>query len=328
MFACTTTLTSPMNTLPGARAAVGPWRPGRTVLGRYVLLERLGVGQAGEVWHAQHARLGLDVAIKRQLMADPARALDAHSREVWGMSRVSHPNLIGLIDMGEEEGRGCLVMELAQGRAVDTLGVLSWWQVGLILAQTLDALGALHRAGVMHGDIKPEHVLVSHVEDQGVAWQVQLVDLGMARTTDGRLPDGRTIKTLQGTLAYMAPEALLGEAVGPRAEQYAVGLIAYELLTGAALFGRQRVSQLLERAQRPAPWIFEDMRGELLPRPVASVVARLLERDEADRFANASVAAAALRHAMTRSVQRRASEQERVVTGACAAPGRSARPVG
>ena len=197
-------------------------------------MERVAAGGMGEVFRAQDAVLAREVAIKvlhRSLAGDP-QFVDRFRREARAAAVLSHPNIVAVYDWGAVDGIYYMVMEFVRGRGVRDLlnanGRLEPAQAAEIVRQTLLALEAAHAQGIVHRDIKPENILVSTT---GV---VKVADFGLARAfADGRATQ---VGTVQGTVQYLSPEQIRGEPADPRSDLYALGVVTYELLTGALPF--------------------------------------------------------------------------------------------
>jgi serine/threonine-protein kinase len=220
--------------------------------GRYVIEGLLGAGGMGEVYRAYDEVLHRRVALKvlradREGIDDAGAGVRRVLREARMAASLDHPNVVAIHDVGEHEGTSFLVMELVNGRSLRTLvGAdvasserLRW------LADAARALAAAHRAGLVHRDVKPENVLL---RDDGV---IKVLDFGIARATvlgashaaAGPVPTGVSPaawtggardgeSSVAGTPAYMAPEQIRGESLDARVDQFAWGVMAYELLTG------------------------------------------------------------------------------------------------
>ncbi|HWL85194.1 MAG TPA: serine/threonine-protein kinase, partial [Polyangiaceae bacterium] len=252
-----------------------------TSFGRYLLEGRLGAGGMGELFRAHDTVLGRSVALKLLRRSPDAETSALLVREARVAATLSHPNIVTIYDAGEHEGVPYVAMECISG---DTLRALmgrpreaaeqvSW------LIEIARGLVAAHRAGVVHGDVKPENVMVT---GDGA---VKLLDFGLAAAVPG---------SIMGTPAYMAPEQIRGEAIDGRADQFAWGVVAYELLTGgtpwfrsddpAAILGSVLVQvpdfELLEAELSNAAI------GGFRARKVASVVRRALSKASEDRFAS------------------------------------------
>ena len=209
---------------------------GSTLGGRYTLGALIAAGGMGDVWEAADEVLRRPVAVKvvRPLGPDPS-FLDRFRDEARGSAALHHPNIASVFDYGEEEGTAYLVMELVPGRTLGELiresghGLVAD-DVRAILGQAALALAAAHEAGVVHRDVKPANIIVT---PEG---QVKLTDFGIARLGDG---SGHTATgEVLGTPQYISPEQARGEPAGPTSDVYALGVVAYEMLTGRNPFDR------------------------------------------------------------------------------------------
>jgi beta-lactam-binding protein with PASTA domain len=188
----------------------------------------------GEVFRAHDAVLERDVAIKvlhRQLAGDRG-FVERFRREARAAASLSYPNIVGVHDWGAVDGIYYMVMEYVRGlSARDVLnaeGVLAPAQTVDVLLQTLLALDHAHRRGIVHRDVKPENIMITR---EGV---VKVADFGLARAyADAQITEAGTVT---GTVQYLAPEQLQGEPADPRTDLYALGIVAFELLTGRLPF--------------------------------------------------------------------------------------------
>ncbi|MEW6434968.1 MAG: serine/threonine-protein kinase [Myxococcota bacterium] len=278
-----------------ARAAPPPLAEG-TKLKDYTLKRRLGTGSMGEVYEAVHAVTGRRVAIK-VLKHGVDQALNASRRlleEARVVNAIRHPGIVDVFDVGVYgERRPYLVMELLEGRSLaerltadgrPPLDEALW-----LLAGILEALAAAHQAGVIHRDLKPSNVFLLN-ESPGPA-QVKLLDFGVARR-EGREEQLTAPEMAVGSVGYMAPEQLMGQAVAA-SDLYAVGCLAFQLLAGRPVFPLKNIPEAARRhLTEPAPKL-------RTVRPEASEllegwVAMLLEKDVAARPRTAEAALRAL----------------------------------
>ncbi|SHG60349.1 serine/threonine protein kinase [Jatrophihabitans endophyticus] len=208
---------------------------GRTLEGRYRILDRIARGGMSTVYAAVDERLDRMVAVKvmsSALSADPAFS-DRFAREARAAARLAHLNVVSVYDQGHEIAQDghhvFLVMELVEGRTLRELlrerGRLSPAEAVSIMESVLSALAAAHRAGLVHRDVKPENILLS---DEGV---VKVADFGLARAVETDPSSTRT-GLMMGTVAYCAPEQLSRGHADPRSDVYAAGIVLFELLTG------------------------------------------------------------------------------------------------
>ncbi|HVE94171.1 MAG TPA: serine/threonine-protein kinase [Acidimicrobiales bacterium] len=200
---------------------------------RYEIGSLLGRGGMGDVHRAIDHRLGREVAVKF-LRNDLAAQPDVRNRfeaEARSAARLSHPNVVMVLDSGEFERCPYLVMECLPGRTLyDELvrGPLPPDRVRAVAYDVLGALGAAHDLGILHRDVKPGNILLT---DDGRA---KLADFGIAKSTEGL--DHTLVGQVLGTPAYLAPERLTGEPATPSADLYALGVVLYEALTGKQPF--------------------------------------------------------------------------------------------
>ncbi|HET7701408.1 MAG TPA: serine/threonine-protein kinase [Candidatus Limnocylindria bacterium] len=251
----------------------------RRLADRYVLLERIDAGGAGEVWRARDTRLDRDVAVKI-LGADADEAFrDRFADEARRAASVVHPNVVTVFDEGRDGDDSFMVMEYVRGRTLRDMvaerGPLPAHEAARLVAQVAAALDAAHEAGVIHCDVKPANVIV---DDNGTA---KLADFGIARAARGPREH-----ELIGTARYIAPERVAGEPATERSDIYSLGLVAYELLAGRPAYAELDTEDLLrERLDGPAP----SLRGARVgvSDAVDRVVRRALARDPDDRYARA-----------------------------------------
>ncbi len=258
----------------------------RRVLGRYVLVRRLGSGGFGAVWLARDETLQRLVAVK-VVPRTPAGDDERAAREALAAARLSHPGVVALHEAGADEEAHYLVSELVEGGTLDELtaaGALSDRDVAVIGVALCDALGHAHERGVVHRDVKPQNVLIPEAphSDAGVA---KLTDFGVARLADA-VPLTRTGDVV-GTLAYMAPEQAEGRHAGPEADVYAVALLLYEAFAGthpvrapSPAATARRIGRQLPTLARPRPD---------LPAALVTAIDRALSADPDDRGAAADL---------------------------------------
>jgi serine/threonine-protein kinase len=210
-------------------------------------------------------------------------------RDARAAAVLKHPNIVAIYDVFEDSGRAYLVMEYIEGESLaallknnplpDASAVLK------VLRQMADALDYTHARGVIHRDIKPANVMI---DSTGTT---KIMDFGIARITDARTntPTGMVM----GTVEYMAPEQILGEPVDGRADQFALAVVAYQMMTGSTLFGPNTMATLTYKlVHEPAP--LPCSRNTSLPRGVDAVLAKALSKKPADRFSSCSEFAEAL----------------------------------
>jgi serine/threonine-protein kinase len=209
---------------------------GRVLDGRYRVLSHIADGGMASVYLALDTRLDRDVALKvlrRDLAQDDAFISRFH-REARSAARLSHPNVVAVFDQGEDDGHMFLAMEYVPGLTLREVmraeGPLTPRAALDIMGPVLQALGAAHRAGIIHRDVKPENVILR--EDDGT---VKVADFGLARAVTTQTTTSQT-GVLLGTVAYLSPEQVERGIADARSDVYAAGLILFEMLTGAKAF--------------------------------------------------------------------------------------------
>ena len=275
---------------------------GRT-LGHYRIVEKIGEGGMGEVYRAHDERLDRDVAVKvlpEEVAQNPDR-LARFEREAKAVAKLSHPNILEIFDFGREDGVSFAVTELLTGETLrehlfTTGGPLSSRQVREIGAAVANGLSAAHGDGVVHRDLKPSNIFLCSdgrvkILDFGLASLAQAVDsegetgsIEAALTHEGRV---------MGTVGYMAPEQVRGEAADYRADIFALGCVLYEMLTGQRAFKRDTTAEIMTAILREEPRSFDESDVQVTPE-VAKMVQRCLEKDPQRRFQSASDLAFAL----------------------------------
>jgi Tol biopolymer transport system component len=289
-----------------------------TRLGSYEILAPLGAGGMGEVYKGRDTRLDRTVAIKvlpEALAADP-QFRERFDREARTISRLAHPNICTLFDVGEEAGTAFLVMELLEGETLESrCARASAKRAGLPLDEALriaiqmaDALAAAHRQGIVHRDLKPGNIFLARSAGASGAPIAKLLDFGLARTAPALTVNGATRApttppqamtaqgTILGTFQYMAPEQVVGGDADARTDIFAFGSVLYEMITGKKAFeGKTQtnlVAAILERDPPPLTTV-----QPLAPPLVDSIVRKCLAKTPDDRWQTASDLGSALRWA-------------------------------
>jgi serine/threonine-protein kinase len=278
--------------LPNERTFIAP--APRVQIPGFELTELLGRGGMGEVWRARHRMLARDAAIKlvrpevlgASSEAETRSILRRFEREAQATAALSSPHTINLFDFGTtHEGAFYYVMELLSGRDLESLirefGPLPASRAVYLLRQVCHSLADAHSRGIVHRDIKPANIYVCRM---GLDYDfVKVLDFGLVKVRDQK-EAGQTLLTAEhgttGTPAYMAPEVILGEAdIDRRADVYALGCVAYYMLTGQLVFDADTpMKMLVQHVQsRPVP---PSQRTELhVPRELDELVLACLEKD-------------------------------------------------
>ncbi|MDB4982802.1 MAG: serine/threonine kinase [Myxococcales bacterium] len=267
--------------------------------GQYVLERKLGEGAMGVVYRATHAMLRRPAAIKL-LLKDRASELELarFEREVQHTSLLVHPNTISIFDFGRTaEGVFYYVMEYLDGidlqRLVDDHGPLEPARAINILAQISGALAEAHALGLIHRDIKPANIVLTERPDEPDV--VKVVDFGLVKKFGRNLNESASGDTLTGTPLYMSPEAISRpDTVDGRSDLYALGAVAYFLLTGRQVFEATTVVEVCSKHMLEVPVAPSRRLGRALPADLEALVLGCLAKDRDERPASAAALRAAL----------------------------------
>jgi len=267
--------------------------------GQYVLERKIGEGGMGVVYQATHAMLRRPAAIKLLLKERASEAdLVRFEREVQLTSRLVHPNTISIFDYGRtSEGVFYYVMEYLDGldlqRLVDLYGPVEPARAIHILAQVSGALAEAHALGLIHRDIKPANIVLTERPDEPDV--VKVVDFGLVKKVGGNLAESSAGEANIGTPLYMAPEAITKpDEVDGRADLYAVGAVAYFLLTGHHVFQAATVLEVCSKHLLETPVRPSERLGRPLPEDLERVVLACLAKDRDQRPASAAALRATL----------------------------------
>ena len=257
------------------------------VIGHYEIGHILGSGGMGRVYAARDTELGRDVALKVASLDSP----DAQARlrrEAQHASRLSHPHICHIYDVGRDDGQLFVVMELVHGRSLADVireGPLSIADAGRFGSEIADALAHAHERGVTHRDLKSTNVMIT-------ARGATVLDFGLARILDTHQIDALSLSQrsltaegmIAGTLPYMAPELLRGARGDQRADIWALGVLLYEMVGGRRPFtggtGFELSAAILHQPPEPLP--------PAVPAPMATIIQRCLAKDPGDRYQQAA----------------------------------------
>jgi serine/threonine-protein kinase len=276
-----------------------------TIAGRYDIRAPIGDGNFSITYRAADRVLGRDVAVKilREQYAADATFSARFEHEARAAAAISHPNVIQVYDFGHERDFAYIVMQYVQGPTLKQYirdeGPLPVDESIVFTRQILEGLAAIHDAGIIHRDIKPQNVLLT--EDTR---QVKLTDFGVARSATESHLTGTGVAI--GTAAYMAPEQAAGGELGPRADLYSVGVILYEMLTGRLPFPGENPVQVMYRHVNEMPPPPRSL-NRAIPLTLEAFVLRALSKDPVDRYPSARSMRDALLDPAGEAATRRAS---------------------
>ena len=263
-----------------------------TQFGRYEILDRLGAGGMGEVYRARDPHLGRELAIKilSQKLSASEQALERFEREARTVSKLNHPNIVTIFDLGRVDQTYYMAMELVDGEPLSEMlrgGPLPLRKAISIASQAASGLAKAHEAGVVHRDLKPGNLMVTR---DGL---LKILDFGLAKLMDpsGDAPgECDTLSSpltragaLIGTIAYMSPEQASGLPVDFRSDQFSFGSVLYELITGKRAFQRLSDSSMLVAIVRDEPESVVNLNPRA-PAPLCWVIERCLAKNPRERY--------------------------------------------
>ena len=266
---------------------------GQIIGERYHVLRRLGEGGMGQVYLAEHVKMGRRSAVKVMhpgMVHDPD-AISRFNREASNASRITHPHVAAIYDFGETaDGIVYLAMELVDGEPLTAIlergGALPPARAALLVRQTADALGAAHELGIVHRDLKPDNIMVTRGRDGADC--VKVVDFGIAKAGAGDNQKVTRTGLVVGTPEYMSPEQLAGDPLDGRSDVYALGLVAFNMLTGTLPFPSETAQEAMIMRLTDRPRTLAEMRADVAwPAAVQAAMDRALARDVRERYATA-----------------------------------------
>jgi len=268
---------------------------GQVIADRYHITKKLGEGGMGQVYLAEHVKMGRRCAIKIMspgMMSDPD-AISRFNREAANASQIGHPNVCAIYDFGETpEGLIYLAMELIDGKSLtallDEAGTLPLARAADLTAQTADALHAAHDLGIVHRDLKPDNIMVITGRGKDI---VKVVDFGIAKAMGADSGNQKVTKTgfVVGTPEYMSPEQLAGDPVDGRSDLYSLGLVFYRALTGLSPFpaDSQQETMIKRLTDDPVPLAVARPEGRFSTE-LQRVMDRALARSPEQRYRTAT----------------------------------------
>ncbi|MBK8936531.1 MAG: serine/threonine protein kinase [Polyangiaceae bacterium] len=276
-----------------------PWQPGMTIAGRYLLRARIGEGGAAEVWRALDTTLDAPVAIK---LLHPSLATGAIARrfllEAKAAAKLRSLHVVQILDHGVHDDTAYITMELLVGETLsdrlDREGRLPPAVVAKFVGHVAKAAAKAHAAGIIHRDLKPSNVFI--VQDDDSDEVAKVFDFGIAKVKaapgNPQATGATTLGTLLGTPEYMSPEQARGFAVDLRTDLYALGIIAFECLTGSLPFESDQMGDVLQLAAEGR--LLRPSQVMTVPPGFDAWFARATALRATDRFASAKELASAL----------------------------------
>jgi serine/threonine-protein kinase len=268
---------------------------GQVIADRYHVVKKLGEGGMGQVYLAEHVKMGRRSAIKvmnPSMVHDPD-AVARFNREASNASRITHPNVCAIYDFGETpEGLIYLAMEFIEGEPLTDLlkrdGALPVKRSAQIFAQVADALQAAHDLGIVHRDLKPDNIMLAQKKGGD---QVKVVDFGIAKAVGGDESGQKVTKTglVVGTPEFMSPEQLSGDKVDGRSDLYSLALVFYQMLAGKLPFEATTVQETMIKRLTDEPMKLAESRPDLtFPAGLQPVFDTALTRTPAERYQTVS----------------------------------------
>jgi serine/threonine protein kinase len=281
---------------------------GRVLDGKYEIVAPLGSGGMGAVYRARRVHIGDEVAIKvlHSRLTNDEKLVERFRREARAAAQLHHPNVVTIHDYGEARGPNgfaYIVMELVRGESLRDIlkreGRLEPHRAVSLMRDVCAGVGAAHRRGIVHRDIKPDNIIVTPADEDRERETVKVVDFGIAKLRD-LAAEGSTLTEagmMVGTLFYMSPEQCKGEPLDSRADVYSLGAMLYEMLAGTPPFTASNITSLIfKHVGEPPPPLPEDLN---VPAALRAAVLRALSKDPDARPRDASEFARELQSAMS-----------------------------
>jgi serine/threonine-protein kinase len=275
-------------------ASAGSDLMGTIVADRYHILKKLGEGGMGQVYLAEHVKMGRKSALKvmNPGMNQDADAIARFNREASNASRLNHPNICAIYDFGETpDGLIYLAMEFIEGTSLTSLveknGALPPARAASIIHQSADALQVAHDAGIVHRDLKPDNIMIAKNRDGTDLAKV--VDFGIAKAHSSDAQKVTKTGLVVGTPEYMSPEQLAGDKLDGRSDIYSLALVAFNCLTGKLPFPAESAQEAMIARLVEQPRSLAELKPDVAwPPEVQAVMDKALARDANERYQSAA----------------------------------------
>jgi serine/threonine protein kinase len=276
---------------------------GSLIEGRYLIDDELGGGGISVVYTARDLKgFGRKVVVK--ILLEESRRneyiVKKFRQEAEALYRVEHPHVVNVLSYGElADGQPYLILQYIEGvslRAAIQPGGIELERCARIVRQTASALTAAHEKGILHRDLKPDNIMLQSVGDGEE--QVKVIDFGIAKVKDSVIAQETVVVATAGTIAYMSPEQLSAKELTPASDVYALGIIAYELLTGNKPFNPESPFQLLETQRAGVTQLPTALRPDL-PAAAEAIILKALAYEPQDRYQRAKEFGDRFYHALT-----------------------------
>jgi eukaryotic-like serine/threonine-protein kinase len=267
---------------------------GTVIAERYHIIKKLGEGGMGQVYLAEHVKMGRKSAVKvmNPGMVTNVDAISRFNREAQNASRINHPNVAGIYDFGETpDGLVFLAMEFIEGEPLTEIirqhGALPPMRASEITRQAAEGLSVAHDMGIVHRDLKPDNIMIA--KGRGGADLVKVVDFGIAKAAANEAQKVTKTGMVVGTPEYMSPEQLSGDPLDARSDIYALALVAFNMFTGKLPFPGETMQESMIMRLTDEPKQLSQMKPDVAwPADLQAVMDKALARSADARYKNAS----------------------------------------
>jgi serine/threonine protein kinase len=279
---------------------------GTIIAERYHIIKKLGEGGMGQVYLAEHVKMGRKSAVKvmNPGMVQNVDAISRFNREAQNASRINHPNVAGIYDFGETaEGLVYLAMEFIEGEPLTEIikqhGALPPMRASEITRQAAEGLSVAHEMGIVHRDLKPDNIMIA--KGRSGADLVKVVDFGIAKAAANEAQKVTKTGMVVGTPEYMSPEQLSGDPLDARSDIYALALVAFNMFTGKLPFPGETMQESMIMRLTDEPRQLAQMKPDVAwPADLQTVMDKALARKTEERYATAS----AFAHDLVQAIDR------------------------